>query len=155
MWLRDSTNQVLTYRAFYTQDAPLKLMVKGVIRRQISQVLLDPYANAFNFLKEGSDFDSDYTTRNFFGLRVRAMVAQLHERKFETDSITNVLRLQNVFVDETGDTSIINFSYFKALKKILGVFRSMQQDQGEEHAQGRTAYTFSRTTNEPTDTVSH
>jgi meiotically up-regulated gene 157 (Mug157) protein len=33
MWLRDSSNQVLTYQDFFGRDSDLQAMVKGVIRR--------------------------------------------------------------------------------------------------------------------------
>ena len=48
MWLRDSTNQVLPYLDFADSDPNLKNLLIGVINRQVENVLIDPYANAYN-----------------------------------------------------------------------------------------------------------
>lgn len=47
-WLRDSTNQVLPYLPFLTQDSALKDLICGLINRQTADVAIDPFANAFN-----------------------------------------------------------------------------------------------------------
>ncbi len=74
MWLRDSTNQVLTYSNYYNSDPKLKDMVRGVINRQMEYTLLDPYANAFNFDKEGSDWSTDSTTKSIFGVNGNILI---------------------------------------------------------------------------------
>jgi hypothetical protein len=48
MWLRDSTNQILPYVPFVSQDATLSKMICGIVNRQLRSVLIDRYANAFN-----------------------------------------------------------------------------------------------------------
>ena len=48
MWQRDSTNQVLPYVRFASKEENLKNMIKGVINRQVKNVKIDAYANAFN-----------------------------------------------------------------------------------------------------------
>ena len=71
MWLRDSGAQVWPYMRFLKDDAHLRHMVRGLLRRQFRYMTIDPYANAFNFEATGSHWASDMTK----------MQPILHERK--------------------------------------------------------------------------
>ncbi|CAD8156994.1 unnamed protein product [Paramecium pentaurelia] len=152
MWLRDSTNQLWTYMEFVNKDSKLQNLIKGAINRQINQVLIDPYANAFNYQKKQSEWSNDNTTRCFLGVNVHAMSQHLHERKFEIDSLVAVLRLVVGYYKETNDTSIINFKYLKAVQRILRTFKDQQADQTEQFTTFRFPYTFQRN-GRSTDTV--
>ena len=83
MWLRDSGAQVWPYLRYIKDDEPLRHLIRGVIRRQFSCILIDPYANAFNMGPTGSKWASDHT----------GMKPELHERKYEIDSLCYPLRL--------------------------------------------------------------
>ncbi len=83
MWLRDSTAQVWPYLPLAGQDEELKQLLAGVINRQTRCILIDPYANAFNEGPTGSQWQDDLTD----------MKPELHERKWEIDSVCYALRL--------------------------------------------------------------
>ena len=137
MWLRDSTAQVWPYLPLLNQDETLKQLIQGLINRQAHYILLDPYANAFNFSTEGSIWASDHTK----------MRKELHERKWELDSICYPLRLAYTYWQQTKDTTVFNATWLNAAKLIV---HTMQQQQ-RKHTE--TDYTFQRSTAVATDTL--
>lgn len=82
MWLRDSTAQVWPYLPLVSEDAELQRLVAGVLNRQTRCILIDPYANAFNKEPGESEWKDDLTD----------MKPELHERKWEVDSLCNPIR---------------------------------------------------------------
>ncbi|OGU43202.1 MAG: metal-independent alpha-mannosidase [Ignavibacteria bacterium GWB2_36_8] len=137
MWLRDSTTQVWSYLSLAVEDGKLKEMLKGVINRQTECILIDPYANAFNNGPTGSEWEKDITQ----------MKPELHERKWEIDSLCYPIRLSYGFWKATGDSSCFDDNWQKATRLILKTFHEQQRkiDVGP--------YSFSRTTSWSTDTV--
>ncbi|MBP1683494.1 MAG: Tat pathway signal protein, partial [Ignavibacteriaceae bacterium] len=83
MWLRDSSAQVWPYLQFVNEDKKLKDLIAGVINRQTKCILIDPYANAFNDGPSESQWKNDITE----------MKPELHERKWEIDSLCYPIRL--------------------------------------------------------------
>ncbi|MFZ0455133.1 MAG: glycoside hydrolase family 125 protein [Ignavibacteriaceae bacterium] len=137
MWLRDSTAQVLAYLPFVNKDEKLKNMFRGVINRQTKCILIDPYANAFNFGPTGSEWDKDLTD----------MKPELHERKWEVDSLCYPITLSYKYWEETKDTSCFDDDWKNAMKLVLKTFREQQRKNGEG------PYKFGRITSWSTDTV--
>ena len=138
MWLRDSGAQVWPYMAFANEDPHLKQMLEGVIRRQLLCILTDPYANAFNDGPGESEWMTDRT----------AMKPELHERKWEIDSLCYPLRLAYQYWKVTGDTSVFDETWLKAVKLILQTFREQQRKDGD-----KGPYRFQRKTERATDTT--
>ncbi len=139
MWLRDSGAQVWPYVRLAENDAELRAMVEGVIRRQFKCILLDPYANAFNDGPVGGEWQSDYTD----------MIPEVHERKWEIDSLCYPIRLAYEYWKVTGDDSIFDDVWLQAIARILDTFLAQQRKDGNG------PYKFQRRTERPFDTLSN
>ncbi len=137
MWLRDSTAQVWPYLPLAKDDAELKALLAGVIHRQSRCVLIDPYANAFNFGPTGSEWSKDRTQ----------MKPELHERKWEIDSLCYTVRLAHGYWKATGDASCFDQRWQAAAALIVKTFREQQR----LHGQG--PYSFQRLTEVPSDSL--
>ncbi len=137
MWLRDSSAQVWPYMQFADRDPALKNLIAGVINRQTSYVLKDPYANAFyDDPEKRGEWTSDSTD----------MLPGVHERKYEIDSLCYPIRLAYNYWKTTGDTAPFDDDWRRAIASTLRVFRDQQQKDGSN------PYSFQRTTPHATDT---
>lgn len=131
MWLRDSCAQVWPYLPLIHKDEALKNLIKGLVNRQVKCVLLDPYANAF--YKDGSrisEWDGDRPK----------LLPGVHERKWEIDSLCYVVRLAHGYWKVSGDTSIFDAEWDKAMRLIVETF------QVEQRKNGDSPYYFTRMT---------
>lgn len=137
MWLRDSSAQVYPYVVLANEDAKLKTMLQGVINRQVDCILIDPYANGFNEGPTGSEWESDHTD----------MKKELHERKWEIDSLCYPIRLAYHYWKETGDSSVFDDKWETAIETIYKTF--IEQQRKENNG----PYTFGRTTDKQSDTL--
>ena len=136
MWLRDSGAQVWPYVQLANDDAELKEMLEGVIRRQFLCINIDPYANAFNDGPTGGSWMSD-------------LKPELHERKWEIDSLCYPLRLAYQYWKVTGDSSIFDGEWMKAITAILKTFKEQQRKDGVG------PYHFQRKTERALDTLNN
>src|SRR6185437_12032155 len=137
MWLRDSSAQVWPYLPLAAIDKPLQNLIAGVINRQARYILLDPYANAFNFASYGSIWEDDITQ----------MLPELHERKWEVDSLCYHIRLAYHYWQQTKETNVFTTSWLETAKTIYKTFKQQQLLDGKYH------YTFQRNTPVATDTL--
>ena len=140
MWLRDSGAQVWPYVQLANKDAKLKKMLAGVIKRQFKCINIDPYANAFNMNSEGGEWMSDLTD----------MKPELHERKWEIDSLCYPIRLAYHYWKTTGDASIFSDEWLTAIAKVLKTFKEQQR---KEDPKG--PYRFQRKTERALDTMTN
>ena len=120
MWLRDSSAQVWPYVALAAEDPALKTLLAGVIRRQARQILLDPYANAFNKGPTGSPFSTDETE----------MKPEVWERKYELDSLCYPVRLAHGYWKATGDASPFDDAWRQASRLSVETMRVQQRKRG-------------------------
>ena len=139
MWLRDSAAQVWPYLPLVNEDPKLKALLAGVINRQVQCVLIDPYANSFNEGPTGSEWKTDQTD----------MKPELHERKWEIDSLCYTVRLAYHYWKTTGDTAVFDADWQKAAKLIYKTFIEQQRKDN------LGPYKFLRKTDRQLDTVSN
>ncbi len=137
MWLRDSGAQVYPYIQLANKDEKLKKMLRGTILRQFKLINIDPYANAFNDGPTGGEWQKDMTD----------MKPELHERKYEIDSLCYPIRLAYEYWKETGDASVFGKVWEKAVQNILQTFTEQQRKNG------MGPYHFKRVTERQLDTV--
>ena len=137
MWLRDSSAQVWPYLRYAKEDEGLRQLLEGVIRRQTRCILIDPYANAFNKEPGESPWSEDLTE----------MKPELHERKWEVDSLCYPIRLAHGYWRATGDTAPFDAEWREAMRAVVRTFREQQRKEG------KGPYKFQRVTGWQTDTV--
>ncbi len=139
MWLRDSTAEVAIYLSAARESKEVRDIIKGVIKRQLSYILLDPYANAFNEDNNGNHGMIDIPEPSDW----------VWERKYEIDSLCYPLRLVYKYVKATDDRSVIDEKFKKAVRAILNVWRT------EQHHEEKSDYYFIRNNSPASDTLPH
>lgn len=137
MWLRDSTAQVWPYLRFLREDTHLARMIAGLVRRQTACIALDPYANAFNDGPGRSEWQRDNTE----------MKPELHERKWELDSLCYAIRLAHGYWQATRDCCPYDAFWLQTMRLLV---TTLQQQQRKT---GTGPYRFTRTTAWQSDTL--
>ena len=141
MWLRDASAQVKPYLRFAREDEHLRHMLRGVVRRALRCLLIDPYANAFCQSPDSMSWawSKDYTK----------MLPGVYERKYELDSQCYPLLLLCDYIDATADATVADHLLAPALDEVLTTME--QQADGS----GWRTYKFARTTHALHDTRSN
>jgi len=140
MWLRDSSAQVWPYLRFVGEDAGLRTLIEGVIRRQARLILIDPYANAFT--RNSTDAPLKWSLND-----KTDMHPGVGERKWEVDSLCYPIRLAHGYWQATHDAAPFDAQWKAAAGAILQTFTEQQR----KHSPG--PYSFQRMTDQPGDTA--
>ena len=147
LWLRDSANQILSYAPYAPQDESLRQLFQGLIARHAKSILIDPFANAFNYnatvVAEGDDHQND--------IRKPPMQPEIFEGKYELDSLLSFFKLSYWYFNQTRDQSVIfTDDWISAADRALATIEIMM-DVGQDL--GNQPYSFQRETNIATDTL--
>lgn len=116
----------------------LQRLIIGVINKQTSFILKDPYANAFY------DDDTKYTRWNSDHTEMKPGI---HERKYELDSLCYPIRLAYGYWKKTNDASPFDAQWKKAIETVLRVCKEQQRKDGNG------PYSFRRTSEWAIDAV--
>lgn len=119
MWLRDSAAQIRPFLYLAKDCEKIAEIVKGIIEKQKSQILLDPYANAFNESENNAGHRDDQTEMNGW----------IWERKYEIDSLCYPVQLAYLYYLNTGDSSCFDDKFLQVLKEIIKVFKTEQDHE--------------------------
>jgi len=138
MWLRDSSVQVVHYLPFLKKYPILIDFVKGLIKKQMKYILIDPYANAFNQEPNGNCWDKDITDTNPWNW----------ERKYEIDSLCYPVWLIHEYYEHTKDKSIFSEDVINVFSEILDLWKREQRHSTDSD------YSFIRQNCPPSDTLS-
>lgn len=141
LWLRDSAAQLRPYLHLAAEDADLRQLYRGLIRRHARCVLLDPYANAFT--RDPASTAGLHWSKN----DRTEMKPGVAERTWEVDSLCYVLRLAHDYWRATGDTEPFDATWIRAAKLIVATFKEQQRYAGPG------PYRFQRHSTQPTETT--
>lgn len=99
----------------------------------------------------------DNSRRLLFGVPFEAIFnhSVVFERKFEIDSLAAFLRLSNEYFLARNNSDFVDVKWIETYELILKVVNLMRRSFAEENRDGDPAYTFSRVTSQPTDSLSH
>ncbi len=137
MWLRDSSAQVVHYLPFLKEYDILEEFVRGLIKRQIKYILIDPYANAFNETANGNCWEVDITETNPWNW----------ERKYEVDSLCYPVWLLHEYYERTGNREIFTPEVKRAFEEIIRLWTK------EQNHETQSDYSFVRLNCPPSDTL--
>lgn len=137
MWLRDSSAQVVHYLPFLKEYDILEEFVRGLIKRQMKYILIDPYANAFNETANGNCWEVDITKSNPWNW----------ERKYEVDSLCYPVWLLHEYYERTGNRHIFTSEVKLVFEEIIRLWAK------EQNHETQSDYSFVRLNCPPSDTL--
>jgi meiotically up-regulated gene 157 (Mug157) protein len=137
MWLRDASAQVLPLLRLGRYCPGGAEFAARVLRRALTCVTLDPYANAFNAGPDGRGHQRDHT----------AMSPYIWERKYEVDSLCYPLYLAERFWRHTGRVDVFDHLYWNAVSRVIEVWET------EQDHENRSPYRFRRRFAGPSGTL--
>lgn len=135
MWLRDSSIQMWPLLRL-SAVIDVRDLIVGVLRRQLTCIALDPYANAFNAEPSGAGHRTDRPPASPW----------VWERKYEIDSLCFPLDLAYRCWRTYGRREIFDQGYWGSVRRVVDTLIT------EQHHETRSAYRFLRP-DEPGDSL--
>ncbi|CAM1501980.1 Fc.00g039640.m01.CDS01 [Cosmosporella sp. VM-42] len=160
MWLRDSANQLQSYKPILsmTQNDDsnnIATLYRGAINLQGRYIRAAPYCNAFkpppeSHVKRGIEKRGDK-------VKPKPDYGIVFECKYELDSLAAFLQLSWDYYEKTEDTEFFGkFSWVDTVKTILNVTKGMQQGTyGTDGAVLQPPYTWLRDTDIASETMNN
>ncbi|KAI0898981.1 glycoside hydrolase family 125 protein [Annulohypoxylon nitens] len=160
MWLRDSANQMRSYKSLLkADDSPdsLASLFRGAINLQSRYIIHNPYCNAFQAPTESGlpPVDNGYADTD--KVTPPYNTSFVFECKYELDSISAFLQLSHDYYDQTEDSDFFGkFQWITAVETILDVAEGLLVGTyADDGSVNESPYTFQRTATSATETLAN
>jgi meiotically up-regulated gene 157 (Mug157) protein len=166
MWLRDSANQLQSYKPILNDSDEIQRLYRGAINLQGRYIRQDPYCNAFQAPPESRDAIAKMGLAARFPLQARGEgdevtppynPEEVWECKYELDSLAAFFQLSWDYYEETQDTGFFaSFAWAETTAKIIDTVKGLMG--GTYDADGSvigSPYTWQRPSRRSTETVAN
>ena len=159
MWLRDSANQLQSYKSILADSDEIAALYRGTINLQGRYIRQFPFCESFQPPPEANTTASSKKRSIFRRDTVTPTYnpSVVYECKYELDSLAAHLELSYNYYDATGDLSFFKkFDWVNTIKTILNTTNSMKQ--GTYTTNGTvipSPYTWERDSDRSTETVAN
>ncbi|KAH8666297.1 hypothetical protein BX600DRAFT_461414 [Xylariales sp. PMI_506] len=158
MWLRDSANQMRSYKPLLTANEStesLASLFRGAINLHARYILTSPHCNAFQAPVESGKPPEDNSAADTDVVVPPYDKDFVFECKYELDSLSAFLQLSFDYYDMTQDADFFGkFQWISAIEMVLNVTEELligtYADDGHVNA---SPYTFQRTTTSASETL--
>ncbi len=149
MWLRDSANQLRSYKSLLTANestGSLASLFRGAINLQARYIIQNPYCNAFQAPSESSLPPEHNGASDTDVVQPPYDANFVFECKYELDSISAFLQLSYDYYEKTEDQAFFGkFRWVDAVETILNVTEGLLVGTyAEDGAVNKLPYTFQR-----------
>ncbi|GKT98081.1 unnamed protein product [Fusarium langsethiae] len=156
LWLRDSSNQLQSYKSILPSD-DIASLFRGAINLQARYLTKSPFCNAFHPPPEANIRRVKRSVQPRDTVSPKYDPDFVFECKYELDSLAAFLQLSWDYYEETEDADFFGkFGWVEAVKKILKVAEHMQEGTYDEQGMvQKPAYTWLRNADSASETVSN
>lgn len=165
MWLRDSSNQLQSYKSLLSSGSnktneDIATLFRGAINLQGRYLRKNPYCNSFQPPPE-SGLPPTTASKRSIGRRDTVTPEYdpnvVFECKYELDSIAAFLQLSWDYYEETGDAAFFKkFGWADTIRTILDTATGLQKGTyAEDGSVNKSPYTWERESVRATETVSN
>lgn len=159
MWLRDSANQLQSYRSILkasSSSESLASLYRGVINLQARYINLAPFCNSFQPPVE-SGLPPTKNQGNPDNVNPPPNEDQVFECKYELDSLASFLEISSNYFEATKDIQFFrDFQWVSAVKTIITTTESlMKGTYASDGSVNKCPYTWNRQTTSGSETLTN
>ncbi|KAJ2159337.1 hypothetical protein GGF46_003084 [Coemansia sp. RSA 552] len=153
-WIRDSSNQVLPYLPYASDDNGLRLLIEGLVNMQAEELLEYPFGNAFQPPRRSGLEPTENGIAKNTNVQPPYDTDQVFEAKFELDSFASFLQISTAFWRATNTHGFVTSpSWSTAVSRVFQVIRKLQvPTYSATHQLNPSVVRYTRMTDSATET---